>query len=187
VIGSYRFKEFSQVEGQVLCVVEWSGPMKKPIPLEEVKEIMEDLGKWEALEKAVHDLGIVKTTAPLPARFGRIRYEIDVQKSPRSVDNMFEKQANVNFTLTEEEALARTKGKDTMESPDLHEIESQVESLAKWRNFANLVKHVKEIDQTLPAGTMTHPLASELPTVGATQALLCLVPLAGCENPLQQF
>jgi hypothetical protein len=146
-VDSFRFKEFISQQFRVACEVEWDGPFDQAIPKEEVEKLLDDLGKWEALAKTISDLNLTSVPSSGTGNFGRGLYTIAVQGSKRAIGPS--KVANVAFRLTEEEALRRTGGKDTVAPLDPAEITSQIQNLPKWRNFTTAVKHLKETQSSV--------------------------------------
>ena len=152
-IGNFRFKGFDQdkTKHQVVCVVQWAGGFTELIPLKEVKDMLDDLGKWEALAKTIQDLNLAGIPNSVPENFGRSLYEITVQKRIVVPSIVASKEASVTFVLTREEALRRTNGEDESVPLDLDEIKNQIQNLRKWKNFASVVKHLKEIQPREPS------------------------------------
>jgi hypothetical protein len=101
------------------------------------------LGKWEALTKTIGDLGLANPSSSGTENFGRNRYKIQVQVREKQIGPS--RTANVTFSLTEDEALRRTSGTDTIMSVDVTEITNQIQNLPKWSNFTTALKHLKEI------------------------------------------
>jgi hypothetical protein len=142
-IGYFHFKAFIRSQQNVVCDVDWDGPFDEAIPAEEVRKILEDLGKWEALTKAVGDLSLANVANSGTENFGRNRYGIEVQVEKKGTGPS--RRAYVTFSLAKNEALRRTGGMHSAAPLDVTEITNQIQSLPKWRNFTTAVNYVKEI------------------------------------------
>jgi hypothetical protein len=141
-VENFRFKAF-QGEGTttVSCVVQ--SLLAGPIIASEVRDTLADMGKWESLQELLQNLHLSKGEENLPENFGAFRYEYTVkQEAPGSME------ARVTFKLTQAEALRRTGG-DADEAAGIgvstREIKLQIQNIAKWRDFENVVKNVSDI------------------------------------------
>jgi hypothetical protein len=110
---------------------------------EEVKSLLQHMGKWESLLRFLNDSGLSDKN-PRTQKSGRGLYDVTTQlnKGNQRVDLW------VKFSITKEDSLLRTNRKDTIAKLTIPEIVEQLENINRWKNFQTLIRASKEIFST---------------------------------------
>lgn len=138
IIEQFCFSDFNGKDKKVVGVtVEHFGEKTETFE-EDVKTILNDMGKWESATQFLHDSKLKLTSSNL--HFGYELYAPKITPPPRETKNQV---GSVAFVLTEKEALRRSKGVDAQFELGSAEIRSQIKNIPKWRNLAKLTQNLR--------------------------------------------
>jgi hypothetical protein len=115
---------------------------EQQIKVEEIKELLKDMGKWETVVKAgkslLEDFGITeKSETENEEEFGYEKYTMKYSQDRKSV--------YVIIGLTQEESLRRSKGDYRQLKPSEKEIAEQIKNIQKWQKLRRAISEVSAL------------------------------------------